>query len=747
MTGGPQPGSSVPPIGPGGPARRLIAAAVRLAQRARSVVEAPAALRQPAALQVERLNLAELQRRLRAEPIAVLRELAGPGARLKQLEEAGFGSVDAVLRAAPGSLLAVDGVGPQTVDQVLRAARAAAEQVSNDIRFRFDVDSPDPAQTRLLASVAAIAAADRAVGRLGPSLRAYLDQTGPLIAAAGPARSRLKLLVARRARRDQAVAALARLDAVLRDPRVVALERELAEVGPALDPSRYRPDDLWRAYASDAASVNALLSTVHRGAGGAGDEASRGYLPEDLGHRVARVDLDTSLLTSTLRGYQAFGAQYVLQRGRAMLGDEMGLGKTMQALAVCCHLAAQGERWFLVICPASVQMNWLAEVAKHTRLSAVSLHGEDRDEAAARWLQQGGVAVTTFGTLDRLPAAVRGPEIALVIVDEAHYVKNPEAVRSRAVAAATGQAPRALLLTGTPMENRVEEFRTLVRYLDPVVAARVGAIDALGGARSFRRAVAEVYLRRNADDVLDELPERIEVDDWVLHTPEDEQAYAASVRSGNLMAMRQAAFAAAQSAKLERLDDIVAEASEDGMKVVIFSYFLGVLATIAQRLGPSVVGTITGAVPPAGRQGLIDAFSRTDGHAVLLSQIEAGGVGINVQAASVVILTEPQWKPSTEEQAIARAHRMGQIRSVQVHRLLARHSVDERIREVQAEKALLFDEFARQSDAKDADRQAVDTSPHRPSELDDAGVSLQRRVVLAEEYRLGLRPELDADLR
>jgi SNF2 family DNA or RNA helicase len=113
-------------------------------------------------------------------------------------------------------------------------------------------------------------------------------------------------------------------------------------------------------------------------------------------------------------------------------------------------------------------------------------------------------------------------------------------------------------------------------------------------------------------------------------------------------------------------------------------------------------------------------------------------VGLNVQAASVVVLAEPQWKPSTEEQAIARAHRMGQIRTVQVHRLLAKDSVDERMREVQERKRLLFDEYARKSDAKEMDDRAVDTKDHRPQVLDDDAISMERRIVLAEQHRLGL---------
>lgn len=104
----------------------------------------------------------------------------------------------------------------------------------------------------------------------------------------------------------------------------------------------------------------------------------------------------------------------------------------------------------------------------------------------------------------------------------------------------------------------------------------------------------------------------------------------------------------------------------------------------------------------------------------------------------MVVIAEPQWKPSTEEQAIARAYRMGQIRKVQVHRLLAKGSVDERLREVQENKKLLFDEFARKSDAKEADRRAVDTSEYRPAILDDEAVPLKERIILAEQHRLGI---------
>lgn len=434
-----------------------------------------------------------------------------------------------------------------------------------------------------------------------------------------------------------------------------------------------------------------------------------------------------------------FGAQYALHQQRAMLGDEMGLGKTLQALASVCHLAARGQRRFLVVCPASVQINWLNETEKHTDLPRHSLHGADRDAAGQAWLREGGVAVTTFGTLPRLVDDVRTAQIAMLVVDEAHFVKNPDAARSRAVREVADRAQRALYLTGTPMENRVEEFRNLVDHLNPRLAARVEARDALGGARAFRRTVAEVYLRRNQEDVLLELPEKIETESWVRPSAADDDAYRDAVRSRNLMAMRQAMLRSPRSAKLERLREIAEEAEQDGMKVLVFSYFLGVLDVVGTALGDAVVGRIDGSVSPQVRQQIVEEFTVRPGHGVLLSQIEAGGVGINIQAASVVVLTEPQWKPSVEEQAVARAHRMGQIRPVQVHRLLAKYSVDERIREIQEGKRLLFDAFARRSNAKEADRRAVDTGDHRPDVLDDESVAVGQRVLAAEEYRLGLR--------
>jgi SNF2 family DNA or RNA helicase len=409
----------------------------------------------------------------------------------------------------------------------------------------------------------------------------------------------------------------------------------------------------------------------------------------------------------------------------------MGLGKTIQAIAVLSHLRAGDDRYFLVVSPASVLINWQREIEARSHLKVHRLHGADRDVALKAWLKEGDVAITTFDSLQELkvPDSV---QVAALIVDEAHYVKNPQARRSIAVRRWTDRAQRVLFLSGTPMENRVSEFKSLVDYLQPSVASEISGGDAVAGAVAFRQAVAPVYLRRNQEDVLTELPELVTTDEWLELTKSDFATYRSAVASGNFMAMRRAAYAGgdpAASAKLSRLLELVEEAAENGRKVVIFSYFRDVLDTVGAAIGASVHGPLTGSVPPMSRQALVDEFSAATGPAVLTAQIQAGGVGLNIQAASVVIICEPQVKPTIEDQAIARCHRMGQVRSVQVHRLLTSDSVDERMLEILAAKSQLFDDYARQS-------HLAETSPDA---IDVADASLGRHVVALEKERLSIK--------
>jgi SNF2 family DNA or RNA helicase len=270
-------------------------------------------------------------------------------------------------------------------------------------------------------------------------------------------------------------------------------------------------------------------------------------------------------------------------------------------------------------------------------------------------------------------------------------------------------------MTGTPLENRLEEFHALVGLLNPEVEAQLRQIN-LGFTRigverqRFREAVAPVYLRRNQEDVLHELPEKIEKEEWVELTDEDKAAYKVAVRAKNMMAMRRTATIGkgdGQSAKLTRLSELLDEYRESEQKVLVFSFFLEVLEIVGRRF--DAPAAISGEVPAANRLRIIDEFQKAPGFRLLPCQILAGGVGVNLQAASVVILMEPQWKASAEDQAIARAHRMGQTRKVVVHRLLVCNAVDERLLEVLRGKQELFETYARDSLVKEASAEATET--------------------------------------
>jgi SNF2 family DNA or RNA helicase len=536
------------------------------------------------------------------------------------------------------------------------------------------------------------------------------------------------MLFASPTRRRTAKAALDELNALLQAGSTQMLARDLDL---ALRHVATEPADVWADYELRAADYNGILNEI---ADLKVDVASvHGFIPAEIADRVNNLSLDTSKLRNvSLRGYQAFGAKFALVQRRAIIGDEMGLGKTIEAIAAMAHLAARGKEHFLVVCPAGVLVNWCREIAERSMLRPYRVHGTDLHLEQSRWQNQGGVAVTTFETLKKWRP--EGVAVAMLVVDEAHYAKNPAAARSKAIAALAEQCERVLFMTGTPMENRVEEFHTLVGYLNPRLPRSIDASNGLLGSEVFRRSVAPVYVRRNQEDVLTELPERLEIDDWVEFTREDQAEYRDAVASGNFMAMRRAAFRAGSpehSAKLLRLDEILGESADNGWKVVVFSFFHDVLNAAMKLDRLTAFGPLTGKVSPADRQRIVDDFSRHKGPAVLFGQIDAGGTGLNIQAASVVVLTEPQWKPTIEDQAIARCHRMGQVRRVHVHRLLAADSVDARMVEIVGRKRALFDDYARRSDMRDASPDAVDVSN---VEL----AASEAKIIAAERERLGM---------
>lgn len=649
-------------------------------------------------------------------PLEALRAASDGRLNLAALQAAGYRRVGELLSAREADLTRLPGVGPVTARAVVAAVAGLRGSVAEETRFRIELDPSDQAATRLLQALQRYDLLRREASGASEQIADLALRLPAEVATAAPAANPVRWLLTGQQRRESAAAAVSRLGEVLRWAEEAGLAERLGRLeraarAPAVDP--------WQDFELRASDYYALLSEFV--ATPAPTDAGQGFLTEDVVADVEAQELDGRLRRVDLRGYQSFGSRFALARRRVIIGDEMGLGKTIQALAAICHLRVTDPGPVLVVCPASVMANWEREVEHRTALAGLTLHGPDRQDEVTQWLTEGPVGITTYDTLSRLelPHDLR---LAALVVDEAHYVKNPATVRSRSVRRLAGRADHVWFLTGTPMENTVDEFATLIRYLQSDLVPSDGLP---AGSVTFRRQVSPVYLRRNAEDVLVELPPRQEIAEWVYFTEPDRTRYAAAVRSGNLMAIRSAGFGAPSCAKLDRLRELFAEAAANRLKVVVYSFFLDVLGWARTVADTPVFGPLTGGVPPVERQAIVDAFTAHPGPGVLFAQIQAGGVGLNLQAASVVVLCEPQLTPTSEEQAIARAHRMGQVRPVQVHRLLAVDSVDERIVQLLAGKRADFDAFARRSELAESSAAAVDVT------FGDLG----RHLVHAEQAR------------
>ena len=419
-------------------------------------------------------------------------------------------------------------------------------------------------------------------------------------------------------------------------------------------------------------------------------------------------DIDVSLLKqiqatplllesfhTELRHYQEFGTKYILHQKRVLLGDEMGLGKTIQAIATMNHLHHKGHRYFLVICPAGLLLNWKREIEKLTDMQAYMLHGTGISDFEI-WKSDGGIAIVNYEGLDKIIFEKDFP-LDMVVVDEAHFVKNKEAQRTRNTVRMIEQAEYALYMTGTAIENNVDEMCYLIECLNPSIASEVKNMKYLAKADLFRKKIAPVYLRRKRVDVLMELPELTIHDEWCMMNEEEVISYRKAVESENFMAMRRVSWGSLNSTKAERMVELCLQALGEGRKVVIFSYFLETLSFVTDLLLGKSLPVISGKLSLEKRQEILRQFDEPVAR-VLPIQINVGGIGLNIQTAEIVILCEPQLKPSDEMQAISRVYRMGQINHVFVYRLLSADTIDEVLVKRLHEKQNIFNQFADESE-------------------------------------------------
>lgn len=444
------------------------------------------------------------------------------------------------------------------------------------------------------------------------------------------------------------------------------------------------------------------------------------------------------LLKVKLYPYQVEGALFAARAGRALIGDEMGLGKTVQAVAAAELLARHfGVQRVLVVCPTSLKHQWKNEFARFSEREAQVIHGL-RAQRQLQYREDAFCKITHYETLARDADLIEAWAPELVIADEAQRIKNWNTIAARALKRI--HSPYAVVLTGTPLENRLEELISIVQFVDQhrlgptwrmldehQLRDDAGRVIGYRALDSISQTLAPVMLRRRKAEVLTQLPERVEQRIFVPLTPQqrdhhDESGgivtrivqrwrktgYLSDADQRRLQCALQNMRMACNSTWLldhetdhgNKVDELMAVLDElladPTAKAVVFSQWLGTHELIRRRLGTGQGQRdwghvlFSGSVPGDKRGALVERF-HTDPHCRLFLSTDAGGVGLNLQhAAAVVVNMDMPWNPAVLEQRIGRVHRMGQSRGVQVINFVGQASIEEGILSVLAFKKSLF---------------------------------------------------------
>jgi superfamily II DNA or RNA helicase len=449
---------------------------------------------------------------------------------------------------------------------------------------------------------------------------------------------------------------------------------------------------------------------------------------------LPRVEIPPGF-SGTLRPYQHEGVDFLAYASSlglgAVLADDMGLGKTVQALAWLLwlreHTPDLGPT--LVVCPASVVHNWAREAEKFAPGLRVALltSGTARHALLAE-AESHDLLVTNYALLRRDLESWRKVPLGVAILDEAQNIKNPDAAVSRA-ALALGARHR-MALTGTPLENRALDLWSIMAFVNPgllgprsVFAARFDRPDAPAHTRRLLAArLRPALLRRMKQQVAKDLPARIEERrDCEMHPAQRRLYLAELTRSREMLAglaagpeglaqhrieilaaltrLRQicchpaltGAGPAAGSGKFDALWEILEPLLEEGHKVLVFSQFVRCLDLLENEMAARGIAyhVLTGQTQTKKREEIVASFQSDERPGVFLVSLKAGGTGLNLTAASYVVLFDPWWNPAVEAQAIDRTHRIGQTRTVIAYRLLTRGTLEEKIWELQQRKAAL----------------------------------------------------------
>jgi SNF2 family DNA or RNA helicase len=412
--------------------------------------------------------------------------------------------------------------------------------------------------------------------------------------------------------------------------------------------------------------------------------------------------------------YQVEGIAFLMPRHAALLADEMGLGKTMQAIVALRLLFHAGLiRRALIVCPKPLVHNWSRELRSWAPDLPFEAIGGTTQARRSQWLVSNcPLKLVNYEVLTRDAGLVEDERVRfdIVVLDEAQRIKNRESKTSQVVRCL--QRSRSWALTGTPIENRPDDLVNLFAFVD---AERIPPETP---AKRLPALTADCILRRTTDQVLTDLPAKIVRDAFLELTPAQRYAYDLAEKEGVVrlnalgdtisvqhvfeLVMRLKQICnfdplTRESAKLEQLQADLDEVAESGRKAIIFSQWVEPLEFLAEALRPLGPMQFHGRVPQAQRQGVLEQFRKDKSKHVLLMSYGTGSVGLNLQFANYVFLFDRWWNPAVEDQAIKRAHRIGQKERVFVTRFVTQGTIEGRIAEVLEKKRQVFYELIEQN--------------------------------------------------